>query len=304
HLVRRLAASGCLVRVAGRDPEKAMFLKTCGDVGQIVPKAADLTNAESVAAAIEGADWVVNLVGILSEHGRSTFETIHVEAVRQLAKLCRKEGVHRLVHVSALGASEIAPSVYGRSKAMGEKVLRDHFPDAVILRPSVVFGPEDRFFNMFAGLARVSPWLPVFTNDLLHGGGARMQPLYVGDLADAIMKALESDAVVGKTFELGGPRVYTMQEIMELTSATIRRKRWVLRIPFWIGRIKGRILQQLPHPFLTADQVSSLTVDNVVTGKLPGFKELGIEPDTVEAILPTYLDRYRILHRHTALRVV
>lgn len=304
HVVRRLAAAGCLVRVAGRDPEKAMFLKTCGDIGQVVPKAVDFTSAKSVAAAIEGADWVINLVGILAEHGRSTFEAIHVDAVRRLAKQCQAAGTQRLVHVSALGASEISPSVYARSKAMGEKVLLDHFPNATILRPSVVFGPEDAFFNRFAGLSRLSPWLPVFTNNLLNGQGARLQPVYVGDVADAVMAALQSDSVQGKVFELGGPRIYTMQEIMDLVCATTQRPRWILRIPFWVGKIEGLLLQQLPNPLLTADQVSLLTVDNVVSGKLPGCKDLGIEPDTAEAILPTYLNRYRLTHRHTILRAV
>ncbi|MEO5373239.1 MAG: complex I NDUFA9 subunit family protein [Alphaproteobacteria bacterium] len=302
HLVRRLATHGAIVRVAVRDPERAQFLKPLGDVGQIVPRAADITNAASVARAIDGADWVVNLVGILYERGARTFESIHVDAVRALAKAVKEAGVRRMVHVSALGARETSESRYARSKAMGERVLRDVLPESIIVRPSVVFGPEDDFFNRFAALARYSPVLPVLTNDLLGGQGVRLQPVYVGDVADAIMKTLTGDGVTGKTFELGGPRVYTLREIMDLVVRMVDRRRLVLPMPYWLASLEASVLQYLPKPPLTPDQVTLLKADNVVGGGLPGFAELGLVPTSAEPILPTYLDRFRSLHRHTVLR--
>lgn len=302
HLIRRLAATGAIVRVAVRDPERANFLKPLGDVGQIVPRAADITNAASVAGSIEGSDCVINLVGILYERGARTFESIHVDAVRRLAKAAKAAGVADLVHVSALGASETSESRYARSKASGERILRDAFPEAIIIRPSVVFGPEDDFFNRFAALARFSPVLPVLTDDVLSGQGPRLQPVYVGDVADAIMKALADGSNRGKTFELGGPRVYTMREIMELVLQVVERKRLVLPMPFWLARLEASVLQYLPKPPLTPDQVALLKSDNVVGGKLPGFAALGLDPTSPDPILPTYLDRFRAIHRHTVIR--
>lgn len=303
HLVRRLAQDGHIVRVAVRHTNEAAFLKTSGDVGQISLRATDIADQASVEAAVADSDWVINLVGILYERGRATFEAMHVEAPRRLAKACKAAGIKTLVHVSALGASETSTSVYARSKAMGERVMRDNFPDAIIIRPSVVFGPEDGFFNRFAAMARISPVLPVITSDLPSGTGIRFQPVYVVDLAEAIVRAA-NPAQRGKTFELGGPRAYTMREIYELVLKTVQRRRLVLAVPFWLAKAKASILQFLPVPPLTPDQVELLRTDNVVSGTAPGFKDLGIEPSAPEAILPTYLDRYRTMHRHVVMRTV
>ncbi len=293
HLVRRLAAEGCIVRVAVRDPEAAVFLKPLGEPGQIVIRRADITDQKQVETVVAGSEELVNLVGILYERGQRTFERLHVEAPRRLARLCKAIGVKRFVHVSALGASETSIARYARSKAVGERVIRDNFPDAVIFRPSVVFGPEDDFFNRFAALARLSPVLPVLTNDIINGTGTRFQPVYAGDVADALMQGLTNPACSGKTYELGGPKVYTMRDILDLILRETARRRLVVPVPFWVGRLKARLLQYLPTPPLTPDQVALLQTDNVLSGTLPGFEALGLAPVAPEAIVPTYLDRYR-----------
>ncbi|MFN3076303.1 MAG: complex I NDUFA9 subunit family protein [Alphaproteobacteria bacterium] len=306
HLVRRLAAAGAVVRVAVRDPEAASFLMPMGDVGQVTPRLATITDDASVRKAVEGADQVVNLVGILYERGARTFQAMHVDAAARVARACAAAGGKRLAHVSALGADAQSPSAYARSKADGEKEVLAAFPQATILRPSVIFGPEDDFFNRFATLARISPVLPVFTDDLLRAAGSKFQPVYVGDVAEAILKTLneEGGKHAGKTYELGGPRVYTLREIMELVLATVRRRRAIVPMPFWLGRLQASVLQFLPKPPLTPDQVVLLAKDNVLTGTYPGLTELGITPETAEVILPLYLSRYRTLPRHTILRGV
>lgn len=307
HLVRRLAADGWRVRVAVRDPVAAEFLRTAGEVGQIVPMAADITSDASVAQAVEGAQAVINLVGILYERGAATFQAIHVEGARRVAAAAAAAGVERLVQVSALGAAADAPSDYARSKAAGEQAVQAAFPQATILRPSVVFGPEDGFFNRFANLARVSPVLPVFTRDGLKpkftsegmsvdyygSGGPRFQPVYVGDVADAIMAVLRDAASAGRVYELGGPRSYTMREIMALVADATGRHRPLLPLPYAVGRLQAAVLKYMPTPALTPDQMRQLEVDNVVSGNLPGLEQLGISPTAVEPILPTYLARHR-----------
>jgi len=301
HVVQRLAAAGWRVRVATRDPEGATYLRPRGDVGQVEPVYADLTKDFSVQAAVERADLVIDLVGILYERGRQTFQALHVEGASRIAAAARAAGVKQLVHVSALGADEESDSAYARSKAAGEKAVREAFPGAVIFRPSVVFGPEDGFFNRFASLTGFSPVLPVFLNDgfrrkgfgidVWGTGGPKFQPVYVGDVAAAIAKVIDG-GYEGKSFELAGPRVYSMKQIMEITLEAAGRTRCLLPLPMVVAKLQAPFLGLLPNPLLTPDQVRLMGHDNIATGA-PGFKQLGIVPQDAEAIVPTYLARFR-----------
>jgi uncharacterized protein YbjT (DUF2867 family) len=288
YVVKRLAARGSVIAAVVRDVDSAKFLQPMGDVGQIARLGANLLDEARLAAAIAGADAVVNLVGILHESSSQRFDAVHHKGPARLAALATAAGVKRLVHISALGADPAAPSAYGRSKAAGEQALRAGFAGATILRPSIVFGPEDAFFNRFARLAQFLPALP-----LLGGGKTRFQPVYVGDVADAAMAALDDPASAGRTYELGGPRIYTFRELLELILAETRRKRLLVPVPWAMARCQGALLQLLPNPPLTVDQVRSLERDNVVSPGARTFKDLGIAPDTVEAIVPAYLERYR-----------
>jgi uncharacterized protein YbjT (DUF2867 family) len=289
HLIRRLARAGALVRVATRDPEGAKFLKTMGRVAQIIPVYADLARPETIAAVVADATAVVNLVGVLFESGDSTFQRIHVDGARAIAAAASAAGVKRLTHVSALGADAQSPSAYAQSKAAGEAAVREAFPNAVILRPSVMFGPEDSFFNRFAGIMRLSPVLPLF-----GGGTSKMQPVYVADVADALMRSLGDPATAGKTYELGGPRAYTFRELMTLLLTVTGRKRLLMSVPFGLAKIPAWFLEFLPSPPLTRDQLVSLGRDNVVNPTVPGLSDLGVEPTPAEGVLPTYLARYRL----------
>ncbi len=286
HLVERLAAAGAMVRVAVRDPEDALYLKTMGDPGQIIPVAANICNMASTAAAVERADWVINLVGILSEWGNRTFRRVHAEGAANVARAASKVGARRLVHVSAIGADPQSPSAYGQTKAQGEEAVKADFAAATIVRPSVIFGPEDNFFNLFAGLARMPYVLPVI-------GCAKFQPVYAGDVAEAIMAILADPKTQGETFELGGPRVYSFKEIMELMLVETGRQCLLLPVPFWLLRMQAWFLEKWPRPLITRDQVKLLEKDNIVGEKVMTFSDLGIEPKTVEAILPTYIGRFR-----------
>lgn len=299
HLIRRLAKSGAIVRVVTRHPNQANFLKTAGSVGQIVPMAADVTKDDSVARAIQGSDTVINLIGALYETGPWSFQTVHVDAPARIARIAKANGVRKLVHVSALGADSASASAYARSKAAGEQAVLKEFPDATILRPSIVFGPEDRFFNKFAAMAQISPVLP-----LIGGGKTKFQPVYVGDLADAIGAAVYLDETKGKTYELGGPRVYTFRELMELMLHEIRRKRLLVPVPWGVSEKLGAFFEKIPFfaPLLTRDQVELLKKDNVVAPGKPGFKELGInELAACEVMLETYLARFIVGGRSSTL---
>ncbi|MDQ2104014.1 complex I NDUFA9 subunit family protein [Azospirillum isscasi] len=290
HLIRRLAKTGAIVRVVSRHPNQANFLKTAGSVGQIVPMAADVKDDRSVARAIQGADTVINLIGTLYERGAWSFQTVHVDAAARIARIAKASGVQRLVHVSAIGADAKAPAAYAKSKAAGEQAVRDAFPGATIIRPSIVFGPEDGIFNKFAAMAQVSPALP------LIGGATRFQPVYVGDLADAIAAAATLDSAVGRTYELGGPRVYTFKELMQLMLQEIRRKRLLVPVPWSVAEKLGGLLEKVPPivaPPLTRDQVEMLKTDNVAAPGALGFKDLGIAHlSSCEVVLPTYLSRF------------
>jgi uncharacterized protein YbjT (DUF2867 family) len=293
YIVQRLARRGWILRIAVRRPDSALFLKPLGDVGQITPMAANIRHDASVAAAVEGVDHVINLVGVLYEHGPQRFAAVHAEGARRVASAARAAGVKRLLQMSALGADAGSPSLYARTKAEGEAMVREAFPEAVILRPSVVFGPEDDFFNRFAEIARFSPILP-----LIGGGKTRFQPVYVGDVADAAVAILDRPedapfAPAGKTYELAGPRIYSFKQLMELLLAEIGRKRILMPVPWGIARLQAAVLGLLPQPPLTLDQLKLLQRDNIAGGQLPGFADLGIVPDGPEAILPAYLDRFR-----------
>jgi len=295
YVVRELARRGWRVNVATRDPKNARHLQPMGSVGQIVPVFANIRDEASTAAAVRGADYVVNLVGILYESGAQTFDTLQAEGPGRIAKAAAEAGVQRFIQISAIGADEGSPSHYARSKAAGEKAAKAAFPDTTVLRPSIVFGPEDGFFNLFAGLARTFPILP-----LIGGGTSRFQPVYVGDVADAVMACLDDKATAGETFELGGPKVYTFKELMELILAEIRRKRLLVPVPWPIARIQAKVLEKLPKPLLTTDQLIQLGRDNVVGPDAKTLADLGIEATAAEVILPTYLDRYRAGGRFAA----
>ena len=288
QIVQDLARRGIKVRVAVRDPERALDLKPLGDVGQITPIQTNIRNADSLRAAVRGADAVVNLVGILAEGGKQTFEAVQAQGPGLLAAAAAEEGVASFVHVSAIGASAESKSIYARTKAAGEKAVLSAFPDAVILRPSVVFGPRDDFFNRFADLARKAPALP-----LIGGGKTRFQPVYVGDVAQAAVEALTRRDARGKTYELGGPQIFTFKELMQLVLKETGQKAMLLPLPFAVASLMGRVMGLLPKPPLTADQVTLLKSDNVVTGNYPGLQRLGVTPTAANAVLPGYMDIYR-----------
>ncbi len=294
HLVHRLVKAGATVRVACRDTEAALFMKPMGDVGQVVLVKADIKSDESVANAVKGAQTVVNLVGLLAD-------SAHAAAA----------GARNMIQISAVGADAKSDSLYARTKAAGEKAVKSAFKGAVIVRPSIVFGPEDGFFNLFSSIARLSPVLPVFGCpafpklslfsdkglahiDLYGDGGTKFQPVYVGDVADAIVASIDNDEARGGTFELGGPAVYSSVALMQLLLKTIDRKRWLLPIPFWVLMIEGWFLGLLPKPLLTVDQVKLLKTDNVVGKRAKKLSNLGIQPTAAEAVLPTYLARFRL----------
>jgi NADH dehydrogenase len=286
YVVQRLAQQDYVVRVAVRDPAGARFLQTQGRVGQIVPLAASVTDSAAVARAVEGAEVVVNLVGILYERRPGDFQRIQGEAPGQVAAAARAAGATAFVQLSAIGADAASPSVYARTKAQGEEGVRAAFPEATILRPSVVFGPEDAFFNRFAGMARL-PFMPVVA------GGTRFQPVYVGDVADAVMAAISDPAARGRTFELGGPRVMTMREVLRFILDTTGRRRPMVDMPMGLMRSQAGLLQRLPKPPLTQDQLLLLERDNVVGQGVPTLADLGITAKSVETVVPGYLKRFR-----------
>lgn len=289
YVVARLADRGWTVRVAVRHPRQAQFLKPLGNVGQIVPVRARLQSDAEVTAAVQGADAVVNLVGILAEGGAQSFEALQHLGAQRIAEIAAAEGITRFVQMSAIGADPDAEAEYARTKGLGEMAVRSAVPEAVVLRPSIVFGPEDGFFNRFAVMARLAPALP-----LIGGGLTRFQPVYVGDVADAVVAGLEREAARGKTFELGGPRVYSFKELLQLLLKTIRRRRFLVPVPWALAYVQGSILQLLPDPPLTRDQVKLLERDNVVASDALTLADLGIDaPHSVEVIIPTYLERYR-----------
>ena len=310
QVVKLLAHRGDQVRVAVRNPQAAQFLKPMGDVGQITPVQANVRNAESVRSAIAGADSVINLVGILNEGGAQRFQTVQAQGAALIAQAAAEAGVKSLAHVSAIGASATSPSAYARSKAAGEDAIREAFPAGRIFRPSVVFGPHDDFFNRFAAMAQLPLPLPVFGCGLprltadgikIHGdGGTKFQPVYVGDVADAILAALADPASEGKLYELGGPTVYSFCDLMRLVLQATRRWRPLVPVPFEAASLLAFFAEFLPKPPLTRDQVKLLKIDNIVSGDHPTLSDLGINPTAAELILPQMLEPYRRGGRYAA----
>ncbi|KZL19364.1 3 beta-hydroxysteroid dehydrogenase/Delta 5--_4-isomerase [Pseudovibrio axinellae] len=292
HTIRILAERGYSIRAAVRRPDLAEHLQPLGAVGQIMPVAASVRNKKSVEKAVEGACAVINLVGILYEAGAQKFDTVQAKGPATIADVCKEQGIETLVHLSAIGADENSKSVYAQTKAAGEKAVLDAMPNAVIFRPSIVFGPEDDFFNRFGSMAQLFPMLP-----LIGGGHTKFQPVYVEDVALAIANAAERQVEGGKVYELGGPEVASFKQCLSLMLETIRRKRALVSLPFLIARIQAKFLQMFPKPMLTVDQVNLLKRDNVVSKEALSekrtFEGLGIEPHSMEAILPTYLDKFR-----------
>ncbi len=287
YVVKRLAEAGHVVRVAVRDTDGAGFLKPMGAVGQIVPLYAPLTSRSDIARAVEGAERVVNLVGILAERRPGDFRRVQAEGAGHVAAAAAQAGVARLVQVSAIGADPASPSQYASSKGQGEQAVLAAFPRATILRPSIVFGPEDQFFNRFAGMARLLPFLPVIA------GQTRFQPVYVGDVADAVMAAFARAEAQGRVYELGGPEVFTFAALMAWIVAQVRRRRPLVALPMWLARLQASVLERLPGKLLTRDQLLLLSRDNVAGGTLPGFAELGLTPAAIELVVPQYLQRFR-----------
>lgn len=291
HVVRALAQRGYRIRVAVRRPDLAFHLQPLGRVGQIHAVQANLRYPDSVEAAARDADAVVNLVGLLYERGRQRFDEVHVNGSERIAQAAASHDA-RMVQISAIGADANSTAKYARTKAEAEQRVLAALPDAVIVRPSIVFGPEDDFFNRFAGLARISPVLP-----LIGGGHTKFQPVFAGDVARAIADAVDGKARGGATYELGGPTVYSFKELMEFVLTTIGRKRILAPLPFPIAKLKAGILQFMPTPLLTPDQVELLRTDNVVSEAAVRdnrtLTSFGIVPESIESIVPTYLWRFR-----------
>jgi len=287
YVVSRLAQADYVVRVVTRAPAGMRFLTTQGRVGQIVPLAAALSDEAAMARAVEGASVVVSLVGILFEKKAGDFQRVQGEAPGLIGRVAAAAGVVSLVHISAIGADASSPSLYAKSKAAGEAALRAAFPTATILRPSVVFGAEDGFFNRFAQMASLLPFMPVVAGD------TRFQPVFVGDVADAVMAAIAQPEARGQIYELGGPRAMTMREVLRFILDTTRRDRRMVDMPMGLMRFQAKILEHLPTPPVTQDQLLLLGRDNVVGEGMKGLADLGVTPTSIETVVPGYLMRYR-----------
>ena len=302
YVARRMAKEGWRVRVAVRRPNEAIFVKPYGVVGQVEPVLCNIRNDESVRAVMQGADAVVNCVGILAPSGKNKFDAVQHEGAERVARIAAEEGVGHLVHISAIGADKDSDSVYAQTKALGEEGVLEHFPKAVILRPSIVFGAEDEFFNRFASMSRFGPVLPVV------GADTKFQPVYVDDVAKAAVKGVLGDAAPG-IYELGGPEVATFRELMHTMLDVVRRRRLIVNIPFFVAGIMGSVFDfvsaisggLIAGP-LTRDQVRNLANDNVVSGDTKTLADLGIEPTAFEVILPNYLWRFRPSGQYDAIK--
>ncbi len=301
YIARAAAKAGWRVRVAVRRPNEAIFVKPFGTVGQVEPVFCNIRDDESVRSVLKGADVVVNCVGILAPNGKNTFDAIQHEGAERIARVAAAEGISRMVHISAIGADIDSESDYQASKGLGEECVLQHIPEAMILRPSIVFGSEDEFFNRFASMARTSPVVPVV------GADTKFQPVYVDDIADAAMVGIETGR--SGIFELGGPDVNTFRALMQQMLEVIERRRLVLGLPQFIGRMMGfgfelanKLSLGLIPAQITRDQVLNLANDNIVSGEHPGFEDLGIAPTALEAVLPDYLWVYRHTGQYAAIK--
>jgi len=302
YITQRLAQAGWRIRVAVRHPNEAMHVKTYGVVGQVEPVFCNIRDDDSVRSVMHGTDAVVNCVGTFDRKGRNNFDAVQHEGAERIARLATEEGVERLVQISAIGADAESDSIYAQTKAQGEQGILEAFPNAVILRPSVIFGPEDNFFNRFAGMTRFSPFLPVV------GASTKFQTVYVDDVAHAAAKGAMGEAAPG-IYELGGPDVNTFRELMQYMLKVIRRRRVIVNLPFWMASIMGGVMEfiqtitlGLVPPQITRDQVRSLKVDNIVSQDAKGFEDLEIEPTSLEAVLPEYLWRFRPSGEYEAIK--
>ncbi len=293
YIARRMAKAGWRVRVAVRRPNEALFVKPYGTVGQVAPILCNIRNDASVAEAMTGADAVVNCVGTFDKGGKNNFDAVQNEGAARIARLAAEKGIPTLVHLSAIGADTESDSLYATSKGKGEAAILESFPNAMILRPSVMFGPEDNFFNRFAAMTRFGPALPIV------GGNTRFQPVYVDDVAAAAELGAKGEAAPG-IYELGGPDVQTFRELMEEMLVVIQRRRMVVNLPFWLAGIMGTVFDAgssltggLVKAPITRDQVTTLHYDNVVTGETKTFEDLGITPTAMEVVIPGYLWRFR-----------
>jgi len=302
YIARRMAKEGWRVRVAVRNVNEAMFVRTYGVVGQVEPVFCNIRDDASVAAVTEGADAVVNCVGVLDEIGKNTFSAVQSEGAARIARIAAAHGVARMVHVSAIGANAEAASEYARTKAAGEAGVQEHMPGAMILRPSIIFGAEDQFFNRFAGMSRMGPVLPVI------GADTRFQPVYVDDVAAAAVKGVLGE-VEGGLYELGGPDAHSLRELMQVMLGVVRRRRLIVNTPFWVARLiatgfgigRALTLGVVRGP-VTKDQVINLAIDNVVADDARGFDALGMRPTAMEAVLPDYLWRFRPSGQYDAIK--
>jgi len=288
HLMRQLTKLGYRVKVATRNPYLKGYLKPLGNPGQIELFKTDIFNPEDVKQVLGNCDFAINLVGILYETRKQKFNQIHTEFPHLLCNLCKEIGVKNLVHISALGILDNHVSKYMQSKLEGEKNIKKFFKSSVILRPSLVFGPEDKFFNTFASIAQFSPALP-----LIGGGKTKFSPIYVGDVARAIVKALRLNNSEPEIFELGGPENYSFKQLMEILLTEIKKKRFLISIPWGFAKFQSYFLQMLPNPLLTPDQVELLKYSNIISGDYPTLKDLGISGKTIQSILPKYIYRFR-----------
>ncbi|MFN3845332.1 MAG: complex I NDUFA9 subunit family protein [Paracoccaceae bacterium] len=303
YIARRMAKDGWRVRVAVRRPNDALFVKPYGSPGQVEPVPCNIRDDTSVRAVMTGADAVINCVGILNRSGKNTFDSVQAGGAARVARIASDLGIAQLVQISAIGADKGSASEYARSKAEGETAVLAAFPNAVILRPSVIFGSEDQFFNRFAGMAALSPVLPVV------GANTRFQPVYVDDVAKAAVLAANGMASPG-VYELGGPDVATFRDLMHKMLGVIRRRRLVVNVPFFVARLMGGVfdliqtltLGLIENKMLTRDQVKNLARDNVVTAGAKGFSDLGIQPASIDAVLPEYLWRYRPSGQYAAIK--
>ena len=288
HLIRRLTKKDFQIIAATRSPYLHGYLKPLGNPGQIDLEKVNLFDKERLRTLIKSSDVVINLVGILYETKKQKFEDIHAKFPDLLSKLCSELNIKKLVHISALGINETVSSQYMQSKLKGEKNIINNFDRSVILRPSVIFGPEDRFFNQFASLAEFFPILP-----LIGGGLTYFQPIYVEDIAKSIVVVSEKEEINNSIYELGGPQTFTFKELMKILLKQIKKKRFLVPIPYSFAKFQAKILQLLPKPLLTTDQIEMLKYDNIVTNNYPTIKDLKINPKTIESVLPDYIWRFR-----------
>lgn len=288
YVVKHLADKGYTLRIVARNPDAALHLKTAGNVGQIVLVKGNIARPDTLSPLLTGSYAVINLVGILFESGKQNFAALHAQGAEKLALAAKSKGVKRFIQMSSLGVDRAIASHYARTKALGERAVLAAFPDATILRPSVIFGPEDNFFNQFACMASIAPFLPV-----IGGGKTKFQPVYVGDVARAICACIEQAGTAGQIFELGGPQVMSFREIFEYILKITRRRRKLLTMPFAVASAIAPLAQFLPPPFkFTSDQVNLLKYNNVVSRDHKTLADLGITPTAVEMVVPEYLDRF------------